>query len=58
MSKRSKVRLFEEIRKGREREGLSIHGLSRHFGVHRRTVRDALGSAVPPERNGRSGWRR
>jgi transposase len=50
MAKRSKVRLFEEIRRAREREGLSIHELSRGFGVHRRTVREALQSAVPPER--------
>jgi transposase len=50
MPKRSKVRLFEEIRRAREREGLSIHELARRFGVHRRTVREALASAVPPER--------
>jgi hypothetical protein len=48
--KRSKVRLFEDIRKAHERDGLSIHELSRRFGVHRRTVREALASAVPPER--------
>jgi transposase len=42
--------LFEEIRRAREREELSIHELSRRFGVHRRTVREALRSAVPPER--------
>jgi transposase len=42
--------LFEDIRKAHEREGLSIHELSRRFGVHRRTVREALSSAVPPER--------
>jgi transposase len=50
MPKRSKVKLFEDIRRAREREGLSIHELSRRFGVHRRTVREALVSAVPPER--------
>jgi len=50
MPKRSKVRLFEDISKAREREGLSIHELSRRFGVHRRIVREALAFAVPPER--------
>src|SRR5215207_1349199 len=50
MPKRSKVKVFEQIRRAREREGLSIHELSRRFGVHRRAVRQALGSAVPPER--------
>src|SRR5436190_12015561 len=50
MPKRSKVRLFEEIRKAREHEGLSIHELSRRFSVHRRTVREALASAMPPQR--------
>jgi transposase len=42
--------LFEQIRKAREREALSIHELSRRFGVHRRTVREALLSPRPPER--------
>jgi transposase len=50
MAKRSRVKLFEEIRTAREREGLSIHELSRRFGVHRRTVREALRSALPPAR--------
>jgi transposase len=47
---RSRVELFEQIRKAHEREGLSIHELSRRFGTHRRTVRQALASAVPPPR--------
>ena len=42
--------LFESIRKAHKREGLSIHALSRVFKTHRRTVRLALGSAVPPPR--------
>jgi hypothetical protein len=50
MPKRSKVRLFEEIRRARERQELSIPELSRRFGVHPRTVREALVSAVPPPR--------
>jgi transposase len=47
---RSRVELFEQIRRDRDREGLSIRGLARRHGVHRRTVRQALGSAVPPGR--------
>lgn len=47
---RSKVELFEVIRKAHEREGLSIHELSRRFRTHRRMVRQALVSAVPPAR--------
>jgi transposase len=50
MPKRSKVKLFEQIRRAHDREGLSIHELSRRFHVHRRDVRAALASAVPPER--------
>src|ERR1700694_1607045 len=46
----SRVELFEKIRRDREFEGLSTHALARRYGVHRRTVRQALGSAVPPER--------
>lgn len=44
------MELFEQIRKAHEREGLSILGLSERFGTHRRTVRAALVSAVPPAR--------
>ena len=50
MTKRSKVSLYEQIRRAREREDVSIRELSRRFGVHRREVRLALASAVPPER--------
>lgn len=50
MPKRSKVKLFEQIRRAHDREGLSIHELSRRFHVHRRDVRAALASAIPPER--------
>ena len=39
---RSKVELFEQIRKAHDREGLSIRALAERFGVHRRTVRQAL----------------
>jgi len=46
----SRVELFERIRRDREFEGLSLHALARKFGVHRRTVRQALESSLPPER--------
>jgi transposase len=48
MAKRSKVELFEQIRRAAEFEELSIHALATKFGVHRRTIRQALSTAVPP----------
>ena len=39
---------FEQIRRDHAREELSIRGLARRHGVHRRAVRQALESAVPP----------
>jgi transposase len=39
---------FEQIRRDHAREGLSIRALSKRHGVHRRAVRQALESAVPP----------
>ncbi len=50
MPKRSKVTLYEQIRKAHEREQLSVRELARRFHVHRRDVRQALASAVPPDR--------
>ena len=47
---RSKVELYEQIRKLHARERLSVRELSRRFRVHRRDVRAALASAVPPPR--------
>ena len=47
---RSRVELFEKIRKDRRREGLSIRELAERHGTHRRTVRQALADAVPPPR--------
>jgi transposase len=44
------VELFEAIRRDRRREGLSIRELADKHRVHRRTVRQALASAVPPPR--------
>jgi transposase len=46
----SRVELFEKIRGDERRDGLSIRALSDKYGVHRRTVRQALEAAVPPER--------
>jgi len=51
MTKRCRVELFEEIRRARRDDpGVSVRELARRFGTHRRTVRDALVSAVPPAR--------
>jgi transposase len=44
------VGLFEGIRKDRRVEGSSIRELADRHHVHRRTVRQALGNAVPPPR--------
>lgn len=46
----SRVEQFEQIRRDREAEGLSIRRLAERHGVHRRAVRQALASAVPPPR--------
>ncbi len=42
--------LYEQIRRAHDREELSIRELARRFGVHRRDVRRALASPVPPAR--------
>lgn len=47
---RSRVELFEAIRRDARREELSIRGLAERYGVHRRTVRQALAGAEPPPR--------
>src|SRR5665647_862862 len=46
----SRVELFEEIRRDRRSEGLSIRELAERHKVHRRAVRQALASALPPPR--------
>ncbi|MDQ3678895.1 MAG: IS21 family transposase [Actinomycetota bacterium] len=43
-----RVEQFEQIRRDRDREGLSIRALAERHGVHRRAVRQALESPVPP----------
>jgi len=50
----SRVELFEEIRKAHDREELGIRALSTKFGVHRRAVRQALASPIPPPRKATS----
>ena len=51
MTKRSKVQLYEQIRRAyAAQESKSIRALARQFRVHRRDVRAALESAVPPPR--------
>jgi transposase len=47
---RSRVELFEQIRRDRRLEELSIRELAERHRVHRRTVRQALASALPPPR--------
>src|SRR5664280_2948476 len=46
----SRVELFEGIRRDRRTEGLSIRELAERHKVHRRAVRQALASALPPPR--------
>lgn len=51
MRRRSRVEVFEEIRRdSRAEPGLSVRELARRHGVHRRAVRQALASPVPPPR--------
>jgi len=47
---RSRVELFEAIRRDHRLEELSVRALADRHGVHRRTVRQALDNAVPLER--------
>jgi transposase/acyl-coenzyme A thioesterase PaaI-like protein len=44
------VEQFERIRRDQREEGLSVRALAVKHRVHRRTVRQALASAVPPPR--------
>lgn len=50
MTRREKVELFERIRFEYEFGIGTITGVARKFGVHRRMVRQAITSAIPPER--------
>jgi len=49
MDRRSKVELFEQIRRGHA-AGETILQLAKKHGVHRRMVRQAISSAIPPEK--------
>ena len=55
----SRVELFAQIRRDARVERLSVRALAAKHRIHRRTVRQALGSAAPPERKPRRGvsWR-
>ena len=50
MERRRKVELFEELRREYEDGCGTIVGVAKRFGVHRRLVRQAIESALPPER--------
>lgn len=50
----AKVELFEQLRRDYQFGGLSIRSLARRYGIHRRTVRQALASALPPLRKSAS----
>ena len=50
MQRRSKVELFEEMRREYEFGIGSVRGVARKLGVHRRQVRQALADAQPPAR--------
>ena len=50
MDRSKKVELFEQIRREYEFGAGTIAGVARQFGVHRRMVRQALKSAIPPQR--------
>ena len=45
------MELFEAIRREYEFGVGTIQGVARKLGVHRRMVREAVGSAVPAERH-------
>lgn len=50
MDRRTKVELFEQLRREYEFGVGTVAGVASKFGVHRRQVRQALESCVPPER--------
>jgi transposase len=50
MDRRRKVELFEEIRREHGYGAGTVRSVAKKLGVHRRTVRQALSSAIPPER--------
>ena len=46
----SRMELFAAIRFDWQRHGLSVRALADKYGVHRRTVRQAIASVLPPDR--------
>ena len=52
MERRAKLELFEMIRRGHA-AGETIRQLAKKHQVHRRMVRQALESAIPPDRGKR-----
>jgi transposase len=52
--RKATVELFEQLRREYEEGVGTIAGVARQFGVHRRLVREALGSAVPHVREGKT----
>ena len=48
MDWKAKVELFEQLRREREFGVGTIAGVAAKFGVHRRVVRRAIASALPP----------
>jgi transposase len=50
----SRVELYEAIRRDARRDDLGIRELAARYGVHRRTVRQALASPFPPPRKPRT----
>ncbi len=50
MQRRCRVELFEQIRREYEHGSGTISGTAQKFGVHRRTVRQAIECALPPKR--------
>ena len=51
MDWKAKVDLFEQLRREHEFGIGTVAGVAAKFGVHRRMVRQALASALPPERH-------
>ena len=50
MDWRAKVELFEQMRREYEHGEGTLRGVARKFGVPRRMVREAMGSALPVKR--------
>ena len=46
----SRVELYAAIRFDSQRNQMSIRALADKYGVHRRTVREAIDSPIPPPR--------